>query len=341
MVHKSKIRITERELKNIVESVNHRWKLSSTKLLDFGIVNPIYQLKINSKDYILKVCNPMWEYWKVDKEVLALNLLKEKTNIPIPEVIHMDSSKKIISYKYFIMEKLDGVPLHKNCFKFSFRELKKIFQQLGDYLTQIHSITFNNFGGFVQKKSINIVAMGEIYSESKKVDPGPFNSWKEQFSAFVEKTLEGIQTKKLRKYSLIIDRHIRDNLYLLDNVDIKPCFIHGDYAMSNVLVTKQGVSGLVDLEWAYAGCAESEYSRAETYFFGVTSPLKYKSKLQKEFSKSYKIKRLPEYPKRKTLYEAFTCLNELNAYPWLIESMTSKQVKEYDQKLELTIEDFQ
>jgi len=339
-MHKSEIKITNKEFKKIVRSINSERKLSSVKLLDLGIVNPLYKLTIDSNDYILKICNPLFESWKLDKEVLALRILEERTNIPVPNTVHVDTSKKIIPFKFFVMEKLDGVNLYKNYSKLSFGHLKKVFTQLGNYLTQMHSIKFNRFGDIVKdNNTTRIVAMKEIYSESKKINPGPYGKWSNQFSAFVENHWKGVKKGSLKKHGKVLYDYIQNNLNLID-VNVKPCFAHGDYGMHNILVNNKGVSGIVDLELSHAGCAEYDYSRAKNDFFGVFSPLKEKRELQQKFLKSYKIKKIPAYYKRRKIYEAFYYLNTVNAYPWIIKGMTKQQANKFTQKLKTAVESF-
>jgi hypothetical protein len=60
-MHKSAIDLGAVPLSAIVRSIDNTWRLRGFRKVDTGIVNPVYELNIEPRGWlILKIGNPLW-----------------------------------------------------------------------------------------------------------------------------------------------------------------------------------------------------------------------------------------------------------------------------------------
>lgn len=252
-------------------------KVKTKKLIAEGVTNPTYM--INDK-IILRIRTNLNKF-KFRKEKFLFDLLKRKTNLPVPKVIDLDSSKKIIPYDYILLEKLPGELLKKSFSKLSDNKKKKLAYEIGLSLAKIHSIHFKTIGHLKQDKLVKDITwpkfVWKIYSDSLR---------KIKKDSFFDKDLI---TK--------IELFIKNNKNLI-NVKFKPSLIHSDYQGGNILVNKGKISGIFDMEWSFSGDAEYELSAMNLRIMRTISSHR------KDFYKGYgsKIKRRKDYKKFESFY---------------------------------------
>jgi aminoglycoside phosphotransferase (APT) family kinase protein len=235
-----------------------------SKLLEEGLSNPVYLI---NDEVILRIRKDSNKF-KFEKEKFLFGLLKEKTDLPVPTVIDLDTSDKIIPYDYILLEKLPGELLKKLFPKLSENKKKKLAYDLGLSLAKIHSIHFKTVGHFVPNKLIKDISwtkfIWDTYTSSlKKFKKGKFlnEKWIQKIEFFIE-----------------------ENKDLL-SVKFKPCLFHSDFNGGNILIQNGEISGIFDMEWSLSGHNEYELSTMrlkldvispyESYFFkGYESKIK-------------------------------------------------------------------
>jgi aminoglycoside phosphotransferase (APT) family kinase protein len=260
--------------KQKIQEIFNKWSLGRVKtkrLLKGGVVNPVYL--INDK-IILRIRSDSNEF-KFEKEQFLFNLLKKRTDLPVPEVIKVDSSRKIIHQDYIVMKKLPGKLLKMDFHTLSENQKKKIISSLGKSLAKIHSIHFKEAGEFINGKFVKKnweKFIWEIYTNSlKKV-----------------KKYNALDKKIINK----IEKFIPKNKELL-SIKFQPSLLHADFNTSNILIQNGKVSGIFDMEWSSVGHTEWELCPLSLKFMEKIHPYEkyffqgYDSKIKREKEKRY------------------------------------------------------
>jgi aminoglycoside phosphotransferase (APT) family kinase protein len=270
------INLSKKSIQKIFNA--HSLGIVKTKSLVYeGVSNPTYI--INDK-IVLRIRKDSNKF-KFEKEKFLFDLLKKKTNLPVPEVIDLDSSKKIIPYDYILLKKLQGKSLKKSFSKLPINQRKKLAYELGVSLAKIHSIHFKTTGHFKPKGSIRKL------------------SWPKLVWGIYTDSLREIENNKLLNKTLIekIKIFIEKNKKEL-KIKFKPCLIHSDYNKENILINNGKITGILDMEWSYSGHLEYELSAMNLKL--MRTILHY----QKDFFNGYesKIKRKNNSKKLEAFY---------------------------------------
>lgn len=197
-------------------------------------VNKVYNLITTDLNLVIKIAPKSHDKYpdKFNIESYAFSLCRER-DLPAPDIILIDKSRKIINTPYTISKKLFGDTLEHS--HLSQDKLGLALQNAGRSLSIIHSIEIKGFGPL---SSNNI---------------GIWDKWSE-IIAYKLTSLEkiyryGIIDSKLsRKIHTTIDKKLK----LAEC--FKPRLLHGDYNLTNILIGhKQNVTGIVDMENCYSG----------------------------------------------------------------------------------------
>lgn len=254
-------------------------KIKIIKRFEKGLVNETYSLKIlnPNKELVLRIYPR--EEWKVEKEAFLYNLIRKKTDVPMPLVYNVDLSKEILNKPYIILSRIEGKELPLN---------KKVIKEAGSYLAKIHSIKFDFFGWIIDKK---------IYPK--------FNLWSDFI--FYDLDYKIKRTKIPNDLINGIIRYVKKNQFLLD-IKTKPCLLHKDYHKSHILVKNNKIKGIIDIEWSVAGHNELDIVKSLLWMFEKNR------KLENIFLDGYKkYGRISnKFNKRKELYELIAHLSALN-----------------------------
>jgi len=94
LVFKYDFKVTKDLIKKILEDFDSNAKLISFQIPKEGIANfasiITYKKSAVVKKIVLKICNPLFESWKLEKEISILQNLRKKIQIPIPNVIYIN-----------------------------------------------------------------------------------------------------------------------------------------------------------------------------------------------------------------------------------------------------------
>jgi aminoglycoside phosphotransferase (APT) family kinase protein len=219
---------------------------SSAKLANFqelteGFYNAAYLIELtDGTKSVLKVAPPpalrVLRYEKdiMRVEVEVMRLVKTKTEIPVPLVLCYDSSHRLLESDFFIMEFVEGAPLHKIREMLSLDEQHDIDIQTGKYLRQMNAITGERFGSIAQPKSQS-------------------TNWRGTFDRLLRNVLADGQDAGVilplgyESIHLLLEPHFD----ALDEIQT-PCLVHWDLWDGNIFIdplTKQ-ISGIIDFERA-------------------------------------------------------------------------------------------
>lgn len=116
-----------------------------------GKFNQSYQVKINNQLFILRIAPPddvqklFYEPKLMHQEASLHNLIQNKTTIPVPEIIVEDFSRTLLNRDFLIMRARPGVPLSQMK-GLTHRQHNFVLTQLGQFLSQLHQITKNQYG---------------------------------------------------------------------------------------------------------------------------------------------------------------------------------------------------
>lgn len=148
VVSKSKFMLDDETIKKLFSKAGID-NISSISPLGAGEFNAVYEV-IADKAYVLKVApdpkRPTQTYEKnmMRSEVHWYCVMREKTNLNVPEVYFSDFSRELVPTDYFIMEKIEGT--QKDCTEMSEEEKKDAPLETVRMVSQLHAVSNDKFG---------------------------------------------------------------------------------------------------------------------------------------------------------------------------------------------------
>ena len=311
------------------------------EITDAGMVNPIFEVTISnpSKSLVLKTYPEKWGHYKPDKEKFIFELIKSKTNLPVPKIYTLDKSKKILPKTYLLMSKMEGIMPKK--IKISNEEKKGLYFQLGQDLAKLHKIKFSEFGWIYKDK----ISRYELkYAK-------PFETWKAFFLSKYQEVKDELKNAEDKKYGRLnktsfekmlpeIDKYIEKNVYLLDT-KIEPVFIHNDFSLTNVLVTKNKhweISAIFDVEMSMTGHNEFELSNMN-FLYNKKTLFKLNEQ-EKAFFEGYQsIKKLSkDFKERQRLYFLYGLISCASFDGFELQASTIQRMNQYYKHIKETLQ---
>jgi len=210
-----------------------------------GLYNDSYYLEAGNGKFVLRVAPAddvpklFYEIDMMKSEVNIHRLVRESTNVPMPEIVYHDFSRKIVDRDYLIMELLEG-----SSGFFDNREL-------GWYVRQIHAIESDKFG----------------YPE-RAAPTG--TSWPDTFQTYVKLILRDCL------YCGVIDKSEHDDFLSIYNKlggvigDVEPSLLHLDLWSQNILTVNGRIVAILDFDRGLYGDTELEFAVLDTY--GYSTP---------------------------------------------------------------------
>ncbi|NHJ04262.1 MAG: aminoglycoside phosphotransferase family protein [Candidatus Heimdallarchaeota archaeon] len=349
MPFKTEIKITNKQISSIFSFHFSDKKIFSIEDKVESFVNPVFEvcLEDNTK-YILKINNPQWPL-KQRRELNAMEIVRKKTTIPIPQVIAFNYSKKIIPYDYSIFENIDGIELRNLETKkqLHHNEYFSIIEELGYYVGLLHSINFDFFGDLLGSDIETNIQPNEKpnYFWGKR-----FSDWKSCFKAICLDNLNWVDSKSFEKLRLKIIPKI-DEFAEKIFLPSEACFIHSDIQPSNILVKDGKITSILDFEWTYAGSPSFEYDLilAGLYLSNFPSvdknsvlqsfPSITNEAIESKFFSGYK-KSFPQniVREKENISDFIYLLYMIGSWHWTIKISTQEEIKKYQNNIEETFE---
>jgi aminoglycoside phosphotransferase (APT) family kinase protein len=231
--------------------------LTSVKVKELteGFFNVAYEIQLSGRQVILKIAPPkassIMSYEKniMKAEVDSLRLIREKTDVPVPQMLFYDDTRTICDADYFFMEKLEGDSFYKlKCNGMSQEEQDRILCEIGCLNRKMNQVTGQGYGYLGQPDKIR-------------------TNWRETFLSMISDVLSdgerveislGMSYRELRN---LIDK-AGDALEQVG----KPSFVHWDLWDGNVFVKDGRITGIIDFERALWGDPLMEaYFRSHSY----------------------------------------------------------------------------
>jgi len=263
---KKDVKVSNKQITFLITKLDENYSVKKIKPISEGLANPAYIINTSKEDLVLRIIHPSNGEYVVKKEEVIYNLLSNK-KIPVPKIIKTDISKKLIPYNYAISKRLEGNSLRKNYEKLSFEEKRKIFKQLGNYLSKMHSITFNKFGDIIKKGNRLLIGpLNEIENISKTINSGPFYSWKDMHKEIIKARLRCFKGTQFEKLIKPIKTYFSEHQNLID-YDITPRLLHIDLNKTNIFVNGGKVTGILDVGDSFIGHNEEDLMRTELDLF--------------------------------------------------------------------------
>jgi aminoglycoside phosphotransferase (APT) family kinase protein len=216
-------------------TINERHELTD------GMFNAAYFLELaDGLKCVLKVAPPdsvkVLRYEKniMQAEVEVMRLVKERIDMPVPEIYAYNTSRNLLDNDYYLMAFIPGIPLNKMRPTLPPEVQQAIDYQTGVYLRQMNEIEGASFGYYAQ-------------------EDGRSHSWKESFDRMLINVLQDgkdMQVDLPLPYEEVYDQ-VRQFYPALEEVT-SPCLVHWDLWDGNIFVdpaTRQ-ITGMIDFERA-------------------------------------------------------------------------------------------
>lgn len=219
-------------------------KINQYEELSDGMYNAAYRIELaDGQKSVLKVAPPdhvkVLRYEKniMQAEVDVLRRLRARTDVPVPEVLAYDTSRRLIDNDYYLMSFIPGVGLHKLRKELSMEEQHAIDFRVGQYLRQINAISGDYFGYFAQP---------EFH----------FSTWQAAFSSMIEQVLQDGRAAGVElpiEYDALSAR-LHPFYPALDEVT-QPVLVHWDLWDGNIFIdpATKTITGILDCERALWG----------------------------------------------------------------------------------------
>lgn len=213
----------------------------TVKELTEGFFNVAYEVTLPDRTVILKIAPSsdarVMSYEKniMKAEVEALRLVKEKTKVPVPDVIYYDDSHTLCSADYFLMEKIEGENFFtlKNQGRIPYEVQNDIFRQVGRYNYEMNQIPGTAFGYLGQPEQQG-------------------SCWKEVFLDMLENVLKDGENIEIDLGTTNYDE-VRDLIRKAESAleEVKEArFVHWDLWDGNIFVKDGRITGIIDFERA-------------------------------------------------------------------------------------------
>jgi aminoglycoside phosphotransferase (APT) family kinase protein len=194
-----------------------------------GEFNAVYLATAQERRYVVKIAPPegapimTYEKNMIQSEVFWYGVMREKTNIRIPDVFYADFSLTLLPAPYFIMEYLPGEPLNKA--QLTQQERAAADGALAQMAAQLHAVKNARFG---------------------YIQCGLYENWYAAIRAFTDQTLADCARKNRRsprgeRLKRLLERHravLEEAPCRMVNFDIWP---------ANSIISHEG--GGIRLAW--------------------------------------------------------------------------------------------
>lgn len=245
----------------------------SVEFMSQGGFNKIYSVSCTKGDFIMRVALPVEPRWKTLGEVSTLNLVGERTDIPVPKVFAFDAcDENILGFEWILMERLPGVTLDSAWKGMSLEQKVKLTKRIAHFSAQLFRLRFKHIGS-LHAPSEEHPTVGRLVSRtfmrpqplSEDVFRGPYTSSHQWLSSLVAAQKEQIEYGRIDpdtgedyeevKMQQAVTAKILDVLPVLvpEESAFETSFFHGDLSENNILVSdEREITAVIDWEFAAA-----------------------------------------------------------------------------------------
>lgn len=218
--------------------------LSATEITELkeGFFNAAYSIQLSDgRETILKIAPSRkvrimtHEINIMDSEVKAMQLVADKTNVPVPAIYYYDNSHEACYEDYFFMQKLSGQSYSSRMNELDDEDKKRIDYQIGQFNAQINAIQGDRFGYFGQRDKQG-------------------HNWFDVFGSLLQDAIQDAASLDIDlpfDPNRLMEMLERDRGYF-GEITI-PKLVHWDLWSGNVFIEHGTVTGFIDFErclWA-------------------------------------------------------------------------------------------
>ena len=169
-------------------------------------------------------------------EQRAYELLRG-SDVPVPQVLVLDASKKLAPYDYLILTKMPGKTVDDSLADLTTEAQHRIAYSAGEYLATLHNHTLDSFG-----------LLYEIAAGIPKLD------WAGYVADFYHDYARQVrEIGVMPEEALARVEAVMEKMQPLFAAVQQGHFIHGDYHFSNLLQQDGAISAVIDFDWAMSG----------------------------------------------------------------------------------------
>jgi serine/threonine protein kinase len=284
---------------------------------------------------MVKVNNPHWKN-KHLREKKVLDLVRNRTTIPLPKVIAAFSHPTDWHQNVLIYQKLPGITLrdHLEQQSLSVKEILAIMKQLGQFLQQLHQITFPFFGDFLTDSVIMESSIGSPFWGKQ------FHSWSDCFQALCFDNLTWVDTTSFPSLRPVLKEKTSEFTARLSSPTVGH-LIHSDIQPTNILIAHKAISGILDWEWCYSGVPALEIELIKMGFGYSLFPSLQKSRLFNSFGREFHQQllyaffegyalngsSLPSYSFPSDIAQFLWLLYVIGSWKWIKEVVSSATIR--------------
>lgn len=202
-----------------------------------GMINPVFNLE---NGYIVKINTVHQESPKFEREKAASEMIKQHTDVRVPLVVGINTSREIIPYEYEVLEYC-GENLYEAWPAIEESRRMAYIEEMARDLAKIHRIPLDSFGDIIFPKNSS-ANYGEYFLQKLR-DSTALN---ENVGKLSPDMIRGIQT-------MLAESEIPD-------LDITPRLVHGDYTPKNLLIKDDRLT-VIDFEWSGGDNTEEEIAK--------------------------------------------------------------------------------
>ncbi len=252
-----------------------------------GRHNTSFWVEAAGGPYVLRIAPPgdtrllFYERDMMRQEPQIHALVGARTDIPVPEIIFYDFTRKRLDRDYLLMRALPGKPLSQER-ALPGPQLDHAMRQTGAFLRQLHSLT--------ALTCLGTHAYGYL-GNHRPMEPQP--TWPQAFRVMWNKLVDDVESCGCySKDEAGAVRGLLDRFLRMFDHSVESCLLHMDVWSENILVDSRGkVTGLVDFDRALWGDVEIEFAVLD--YCGITTPAFWKGYgAARETSPAARIRRM-------------------------------------------------
>ena len=217
---------------------------------------------------------------KMDSEYRTLQLIKKNTSIPVPEVLHYDTSCAYAGAPYALISCVEGTPL-ADLWMHDLPETNrlKVLSEIAGYMSQLHSISFDRLGMPEYAPSGALKGIGkcitlmEFISWHTTCSDGPYNTFLESlWDAFDEHEDMHVNQRSNIPILRMAIQSMPDYL----TQDRKFCLNYSDFNYQNLLLDDEcNITGFIDWDCTQSEAAAAGYARYPSWITRDWDPIMY------------------------------------------------------------------
>jgi aminoglycoside phosphotransferase (APT) family kinase protein len=262
-----------------------------------------FVLKINGLADLVEKQKQDWNA-RFETEPYVLDLIRQKSDIPVPECVARDISESVIPEYYHILRKMKGYAPAESSSELAFRDLgenkkKRILHQVGENIGKLHQIQFEDFG--------------ELRVENEELTTEKVDGWTDLFKDMISFWIDQVEGGGFDDLVPEIREAVENNLDLIEDVET-PVLVHREIDTKNILVEKGKLAAILDWEACVSGHGEFDLATTEGRMIAHSfSTHSIWEKYRKELYKGYEnVRNLEDgWVERRQLYLLYPMILEM------------------------------